>query len=105
MVNEMTVLYDEIRALMGAPRAPRARVETTLTDGYAHALGLEAERVRIQRRIGELVGVLAGVGDGTPAGGACTNELADLARQLKSADEELGHLRGLLSTLRAHAYA
>ena len=29
-------------------------IETTLTDGYAEALALEAERWRIERRLGEV---------------------------------------------------
>ncbi len=51
---EMTTppLYDEIRQLLAAPgngseAPPLARLEETLTSGYAHALALEAERWRI----------------------------------------------------------
>jgi hypothetical protein len=38
----------------GASAPTLARLEETLTDGYAEALALEAERSRIERRIGEV---------------------------------------------------
>ena len=38
------------------------RLERTLTDGYAYALALEAERYRLERRMSELAGEL---NDGT----------------------------------------
>lgn len=96
MSATLAMLYDRIHVLLDGPRA-RGDAEATLTDGYAHALGLEAERLRIERRIGELV---RGAATGGPAGG----ELADLSRRLTAADEELARLRGLLKTLRAHAF-
>jgi hypothetical protein len=34
--------------------ATLARLERTLTDGYAHALSLEAERLRLERRMSEV---------------------------------------------------
>ena len=43
-------LCEELRTLNDAPaardEASRARVERTLTDGYAHAMSLEADRLR-----------------------------------------------------------
>ena len=55
-MNQETLLED-IRALIQAPLegdavGARARVERTLTDGYAHALLLEGERRQLERRIG-----------------------------------------------------
>jgi hypothetical protein len=57
-------LQDEIAELLRLPedgaRAPSlATLETRLTDGYAQALSLEAERLRIERRLGEVDGELA----------------------------------------------
>jgi hypothetical protein len=57
-------LQDEIAQLLTLPEngagAPTlATVERRLTDGYAEALALEAERLRIERRLGEVDGELA----------------------------------------------
>lgn len=57
-------LQEEIAELLGLPEdgaeAPSlATLEDRLTDGYAHALTLEAERLRIERRLGEVDGELA----------------------------------------------
>lgn len=97
---ETTALLDEIRALLDAPAEPErapflARLEQALTAGYAQVLALEAERGRLERRIGE---VAAGLGD--EVGQPEARELSALARRLSSADRDLSHLRGQLSTLR-----
>lgn len=57
-------LQDEIAELLRLPEdgagAPTlSTLEQRLTDGYAQALSLEAERLRIERRLGELDGELA----------------------------------------------
>jgi ABC-type phosphate transport system auxiliary subunit len=95
-------LYDEIRQLLSAPNhgaeAPRLeRLEETLTSGYARALALEAERWRIERRIGEIAATL----DDDSAEG--TAELTELSARLSEADGELSRLRGLLASLRTRA--
>ena len=56
-------------------------MEETLTEGYAQALALEAERSRV------------------------TDELVNLANRLTSADVELGTLRALLDRLQARTRA
>lgn len=71
-------------------------VETTLTDGYAEALALEAERLRIERRLGE---VARDAGDVTAHSVAA--ELAELSGRLETADGELARLRSLLHNLQA----
>ena len=103
MTQETSTLYEDIHALLqevpGADEgAFLARLEHTLTDGYAHALALEAERVRLERRMGELTD---GLRD-DPAD-APTDELATVARQLSDADTELTSLRRILGRLRARA--
>ena len=75
-----------------------ARIERTLTDGYAHALALEAERWRLERRIGEVARLL---GRGDTANRAA--ELSKLSRRLQRADGELDTLRTTLARLRRHA--
>jgi uncharacterized protein YidB (DUF937 family) len=98
------MIHNEIRHLLAAPTsgpgAPTlAAIEHTLTAGYAEALALEAERWRIERRVGEVAALLGG-GD---AGRA--DELAGLGRKLAGMDRELGGLRSLLDSLRDRAAA
>jgi hypothetical protein len=57
-------LQEEIAELLETPEdgagAPTlATLEKRLTDGYAEALQLEAERLRIERRLGEVDAELA----------------------------------------------
>ncbi len=101
----MTRLLDQISRLIDQPFPPERgphleRVELVLTDGYAHALALEAERRRLERRIGELAGDL---GSGDLA--VKTEELSVLTKRLTSADDDLARLRRLLGTLRDRASA
>lgn len=98
-------MLNRIEELLQAPtsgdRAPTlARLESTLTDGYAQALALEAERWRLERRLGE-VAREAQVPDAT----GVAVELASLARRLTHTDGQLGKLRELLGTLQARARA
>ncbi len=95
-------LLDEITELLNRPAdgadAPTlASVETTLTDGYAEALALDAERWRIERRLGE---VARDAGDRANA-----RELERLAERLTLADRELARLRSLLRSLHDRARA
>jgi hypothetical protein len=95
-------LLTEIHALLAAPglagTGVLARMEDTLTVGYARALALEAERWRLERRIGEMA---ARLGDGTdePVG----DDLATLARRMSDADGEVVRLRAALAALRDRA--
>jgi hypothetical protein len=97
-------LCDELSGLIRAPHAgddaSRAHVERTLTDGYASAMSLEGERLRLERRIGEVASQVS-VRDR----GAKTEELEKLSVQLKRASDDLRHLRGLLVELRRHVSA
>jgi hypothetical protein len=105
MTQETAALYEDIHALLEeAPGAEAgaflARLEHTLTDGYARALTLEAERVRLTKRMGELTDGLC-----DDPGDAPTDELATVAKQLSDADTELTRLRRVLARLRARARA
>ena len=91
-------LRDRIADLLSLPEngagAPSIHtVETTLTDGYAAALALEAERCRIERRLGEVARDADDAGD--------VRELAQLSERLETADGELAGLRALLHKLQA----
>jgi hypothetical protein len=93
--REEPSVTQEIEALLSAPTsgagAPTlAHVEETLTEGYAEALALEAERLRLERRLSEAAR------EGRPNLGS---ELTSLGRRLRSADGELTELRTLLSSL------
>lgn len=79
-------MLQRIEALLDAPvsgeEAPSlASLEATLTEGYAEALALEAERSRV------------------------TDELVTLASRLTKAEVELGKLRSLLDKLQARTRA
>jgi hypothetical protein len=99
------MIYDEIRSMLAAPPsgadAPSLHeIEETLTAGYANALALEGERLRLERRI---AAVAAGLN--TESEPPATTELATLAQQLTVADGDLAQLRALLSSLRVRANA
>jgi ABC-type phosphate transport system auxiliary subunit len=76
------------------------RLERTLTDGYAYALVLEAERWRLQQRMSELAGELH---EGNQE--LKSQELAQLSQRLSSNSTALTGLRATLTRLRAHASA
>jgi hypothetical protein len=88
----------EIRSLLdlpaGAELPPRADLEDTLTSGYAYALGLEQERLRIERALRAVV---------RSSDWPDQDEVGALSRRLARADQELAGVRALLSTLRAQA--
>jgi hypothetical protein len=105
-LTDTAALRFEIESLLAALSAEEfepslTRLEDTLTTGYAHALALEAERSRLERRLRELANEVR-----RPGGrGRAQRELVSLAPRLSAADDELGHLRPLLSSLRARANA
>jgi len=88
----------EIRSLLdlptGAELPPRVDVENTLTSGYAYALDLERDRLRIERSLRSLV---------RSTERPDQHQIATLSRSLAEADQELAGVRALLSTLRAQA--
>jgi ABC-type phosphate transport system auxiliary subunit len=97
------MIHDDIRTLLEAPssgaEAPSLdHIEHTLTEGYAGALALEAERWRIERQI---AAVAARLGDEVTDEDA--SELAQLGRRLSTADGDLNKLRTLLVALRTRA--
>ena len=89
-------LLEEISALLalGEEADDPVLLERTLTDGYARALTLEAERRRLQKQIGALTI--------DPEGGDADSrrELAALVRKMKRQEGDLGLLRAELGRLR-----
>jgi len=86
-------MLEQIEELLGAEEPTLARMEDTLTEGYAQALALEAERWRLERRIGEVA----------REGRTDPEELRSLGTRLSRADGELAQLRTLLGRLRERA--
>ena len=76
------------------------RLEDTLTAGYAIALTIEAERLRIERRIAEVAGKI-----GDDESELRAKEIAGLSERLAKADSELVRLRTALVALKAQARA
>jgi hypothetical protein len=96
MGRDLASLLDRIRLLLeqdsAGPSVPiLTELEDTLTDGYAVALELEGDRLRLERRIGELAHRVDGPQQ--------ADELKDLAQRLQATDEELASLRELLPEL------
>jgi hypothetical protein len=92
------LLWDQIAELLRMPEdgagAPSLdAIESTLTEGYAAKHALEAERWRVERRLGEVAR------DG--GNGARRRELARLSEQLEAADGQLVRLRELLHNLQS----
>jgi hypothetical protein len=99
------MIETEIRTLLDAPAhgvaaPPLSRIEDTLTAGYAHALALEAERWRLERRLAQVASDLE-----SEHGTLRDSELRKLSRSLRSANADLTQLRGLLGSLRERAAA
>jgi hypothetical protein len=97
-------LCGELDALIEGPpardEAARARLERTLTDGYARAHSLEAEQLRIERRISKLASEMSEADREHKA-----DELAELSLQLSRASVDLRHLRKLLAAARRRTSA
>ncbi|HSS79615.1 MAG TPA: hypothetical protein VLK24_00325 [Gaiellaceae bacterium] len=96
-------LLEQIDDLLAEPAeepASLARLERTLTDGYAYALALESERWRLEQRMSELAGEL-GEGDQKLK----AKELALLSDRLATNASTLSGLRGTLTRLRARTSA
>lgn len=94
----MTELLERIQTLIASETRDLDQLERTLTDGYAHALSLEAEQWRLDKRIAE-------VASGLQRGDAVekARELANLSERRQANDVDLAALRGILGTLRRHA--
>ena len=87
-------MVEKIEDLLRAPTPTLAAVEDTLTQGYAEALALEAERLRIERRLREVA---------RSSSGDHAAELRTLGSRLTSADGELRTLRAVLAPLQDRA--
>ena len=95
--QHLPTVLTEIRSLLDQPadgeRASRAFVEKTMTDGYAHALVIGTERLRVEGALRAFV----------RAEKRDDVRISELTAALQKLDRELAGLRGLLAALRAHA--
>jgi ABC-type phosphate transport system auxiliary subunit len=99
----LPALLEQIDELLAEPAeepASLARLERTLTDGYAYALELESERWRLEQRMSELTAELDEGDQELKA-----RELALLSDRLATNASTLASLRGTLTRLRAHTSA
>jgi hypothetical protein len=87
-------MVQQIEHLLSADAPSLARVEDALTEGYAQALQLEAEKLRLERRLGEVARM---------PNGDHGDELRSLGSRLRRADGEIEKLRSLLGSLNARA--
>jgi hypothetical protein len=90
---DRVAVLEDIRTLTATSAPPLERVERTLADGYACALGIEATRIRMQR---ELEGRAVGISNRAQRR---VEEVAGLAQGIARADEELAELRAALVDL------
>jgi hypothetical protein len=90
MSVDVSQLIDRLRLLVDDPCAELEAVEHTLTDGYALALALEAERRRAEARVRDLAGDADALG-----------EQRILKVRLDQLEGELAELRGVLDALAA----
>jgi hypothetical protein len=95
-MDDLRLLIDKIRSLLDEraadPGDSVTELEHTLTDGYAAALELERERLRIERRMSELARTVDRPEE--------ADELRGLAARLIGTEGKLSELRTLLDELR-----
>lgn len=98
MADDLNLLLERIRALIDAiaegAHFPRNEVEPTLTEGYARALQLDAECLRLEHRIDRLTREVAD-GRDVPSG-----SLSGLLRRLHETEQQSVDLRAMLAPLR-----
>ena len=98
MAARLEIVVERIRALLANERGrpSRERIEWTLTEGYAEALALDGERLRLGRRIDDVTVRIA-------KGRAQPDELRSLIERQEDVEHELAALRELLASLRVRA--
>jgi hypothetical protein len=95
--SDRAAVLEGIRTLATTSAPPIEDVERTLTDGYAHVLEIETERLRLQRLLEKRAAAL------TRRTEADVGEVSRLARGVARADAELAELRQALADLAALA--
>src|SRR2546421_7561971 len=93
-------ICQKVSALIAAPTGDIEEIERVLTDGYAQALRLEAEKWRLEKRMSE-------VAQGLQRGDTeqKVRELSTLAKRVDANTGDVAELRSLLADLRRHGDA
>ncbi len=98
VADDLDFLLERIRALIDAlaegVHLPRNAIEPTLTEGYAQALQLDAECLRLEHRIDRLTREVAEGRDVPP------RQLSGLLRRLHEIEQQSLDLRATLAPLR-----
>jgi len=92
------MMLEQIEELLNEDAPALADVESTLTDGYAQALELEGEKLRLERRVSEIAQRIDR-GDAE----ADARELVLLAKSIDGNEGALARLRAQLAELRRYA--
>lgn len=106
---DLASLLERIAILVGEqPAGGPARLlevmEHTLTDGYAHALTLEGEGIRIAREIDAAVAVMNG-GAPVPGLAALTDRRGEIERDVSTLRSHLATLRQKTESVRHSSLA
>jgi tRNA C32,U32 (ribose-2'-O)-methylase TrmJ len=101
MADRSDTVIRRVRALLvalneGKSVPSRERIEATLTEGYAAALALDGERLRLERRMDEVTAHVA-------HGGGHVKEMQKVLARLETTEQDLADLRDLLARLRTRA--
>ena len=83
-------MLQQIESLLSAEAPTIEKLESTLTEGYAQALALEAERWRLERRLGEVA---------REGGADLVEEVSSIGMRLNDTDGELERPRAIPGTL------
>lgn len=100
MGSRLDIVIERIRDLLALPSqgrgAPsRERIESVLTEGYAEALALDGQRLRLERKIDQVTAHLARGGD------TRVEDLQKVLARIEATEEDLAELRKLLTALRS----
>jgi len=87
-------MLQQIESVLRAEASTVETLESTLTEGYAQALALEAKRWRLERRLGEVA---------REGGAGLADEVTSIGERLNDTDGELERLRAILATLHERA--
>jgi hypothetical protein len=102
LLERIAILMDEQPG--AAPGRLLEVMEHTLTDGYAYALGLEAEGLRLERDISAAV-VSLEAGEPAEGLGGLTDRQGEIVREIGELRERLRVLRQRVDVIRRAALA
>jgi tRNA C32,U32 (ribose-2'-O)-methylase TrmJ len=100
MGSSLDSVIERIRDLLALPSqgrgAPsREQIESVLTEGYAEALALDGQRLRLERKIDQVTAHLA------RGGQTSAEDLQKVMARIEATEEDLAKLRKLLAALRS----